>query len=87
MGNCLRHSTSTYNIEVVPPSEDGLEELPPYQGHDWHNFKIPGIVQQRSVRRCFKKNIAMLNLKEKDRPMLSLSKPKQSLILSTEDTE
>ena len=75
MGNCFRDYKVADNIEVIPPSEHDLEELPTFDNKD--DFMIPEIVIQTDVRSCFRRNAVMVDL----------SKSRLDLILSTEATE
>ena len=54
MGNCCRRAESGDKIEVIPPS--GMR-LPRFK-----RTKAPKIINRRSVKACFKKNLTPVDL-------------------------
>ena len=59
MGNCFQRAEGGDKVEVVPPSERGMR-LPKFKDTD--QFKVPKIINRRSVKACFKKNLTPVDL-------------------------
>ena len=63
MGNCCRGAESGDKIEVIPPSEHGMR-LPRFK-----RTKAPKIINRRSVKACFKKNLTPVDLPRRQEDM------------------
>ena len=73
MGNCCRRTESADKIEVIPPSEHQMS-LPKFK--DIHQFKVPKIIQQKSVKACFRKNLTPIDIH-----------PQENTVMTTTESE